>query len=97
MKRNHFRLYIVLAAAVLLTVLAGSSWMGSRAQDAGNALELAWQAARESGAYHYDTTIEQTIRPLPKLENVGLSSREQRFYLEGDTDLMDHSMYLKLW
>ena len=50
-------------------------------------VQAAWQQARQAGAYDYSTTIVQTTWPLPRLENVGLSSSQQRIYLEGSADL----------
>lgn len=56
-----------------------------------------WQQARQAGAYRYSATLIQTTWPLPRLENVGLSSTQQRIYLEGAADLPAETLSMKLW
>nr|MBC8249032.1 hypothetical protein [Anaerolineales bacterium] len=60
-------------------------------------VRAAWQKARQVGVYRYSTSIVQTTWPLPRLENVGLSSTQQRIYLEGQADLPAQMLQMKLW
>ncbi len=62
-----------------------------------NQVDLAWQKAQELGVFHYRTSIVQTTWPAPKPENMGLSSRTDETYLEGETNLRARTMRLKLW
>jgi hypothetical protein len=97
MKIKSSLFHVVFAAVCLLGLTAGIVSTTSRMEEAGDELDKVWQTARDSGAYHYNTTIAQTTHPLPKLENVGLSSKEQRFFIEGDTNLPERAMFLKIW
>ncbi|MFN8471514.1 MAG: hypothetical protein U0822_04785 [Anaerolineae bacterium] len=56
-----------------------------------------WHKATTVGEYHYRTSLVQTMSPLPKLENVGLSNSQERIYIEGETSLPARTMYMKLW
>ncbi len=60
-------------------------------------LQAAWRRAQEAGAYHFATEIVQTTYPAPTLSNVGRSSRQETIYLEGQTDLFSHELFMTLW
>src|SRR5262249_34848521 len=57
----------------------------------------AWRRAEERGAYRMSSDIVQVIHPAATLENVGRSSRTERFYLEGQADLPAATLDLRLW
>lgn len=98
MKRKWWTLLKPLAVVFLLIVLAFTvKQVSSTPPSPEDELRAAWQQARASGAYDYHTTIIQTTWPLPKLENVGLSSKQHRLYLEGQTDLTSRFMQMRLW
>jgi subtilisin-like proprotein convertase family protein len=69
----------------------------ARPEDGAAAVDAAWRRANDIGSYHYTTEIEQTTWPLPKLENVGLGSTTERFYIEGQIDAVAESMTMKVW
>jgi hypothetical protein len=56
-----------------------------------------WQRAHEVGIYDYHTDIVQTTWPTPKLENAGLSSQQERIYIEGSTNRHTDFMQMKLY
>ena len=60
-------------------------------------VQQVWRTAETLGAYHYNTTVVQTTWPVARLENAGLSSSQQRIYIEGETDLAANSMQMVLW
>ncbi|MFT5196347.1 MAG: hypothetical protein ACI85U_003379, partial [Candidatus Promineifilaceae bacterium] len=68
-----------------------------------NDLEQAWQNAVDSGGYSFRADIVQVAVPLAQPENIGRSSREYTFHVEGNTggltssDLTDHSFEMFLW
>lgn len=81
----------------LMAFLLARAALSQASAPGSHALQAAWQQARQAGAYDYSTTIVQTTWPLPRLENVGLSSSQQRIYLEGSADLPAEALTMKLW
>ncbi|MCJ7551290.1 MAG: hypothetical protein MUQ30_16570, partial [Anaerolineae bacterium] len=109
MKRDHHFTYLVLTPILLIILLCARpqpllSMDGAHSNIASSAntaadvmVERAWQKAREVGTYDYAIDIVQTSWPIPTLENVGLTSSEQRVYVEGLIDLPAETMEMKLW
>lgn len=60
-------------------------------------VQAAWRRAQQAGAYRFATEIVQTTYAAPRLTSVGLSSREESLYLEGQTNLPERTMQLVLW
>ena len=107
MKRYRSAQYMLLVLVGLLAVFAaqvGATALGNDAASlvaaahlsAEHQVRTAWQMAQQIGIYHYNTTLVQTTWPLPKLENVGLSSRQERIYLEGQANIPEEQLSLKL-
>lgn len=101
MKRRHL-IPILLSALCILLVPTVSSLQASppaseATHEAYDEVQAAWQRANELGVYHYTSDIVQTTWPLPKLENVGLSSKTDRLYIEGQVDRHADRMNLLLW
>ena len=101
---KHYRLstYVFLVLIGLLAAFfylqdSPPSWASPARISAERQVQAAWQKARRVGVYRYNTTIVQTTWPLPRLENVGLSSTQQRIYLEGQADLPAQMLQMKLW
>ncbi len=88
------RLAVLAVAGSLLlwlaTVFAGPS-------EAQSAVMSAWQQVRAAGAYQFAADIEQETIPLPTAGNVGRSSKTQRIYVEGTTDLNAKTLQMALW
>ncbi len=95
---------LLFSTVVLLLILAAFP-LGTAAESANpfealtprDPVAVAWQRAQSSGAYHFTTTIIETTAPAPALANVGQGSRQQRLYLEGDTDLPARGLQMVLW
>jgi len=60
-------------------------------------VKAAWRRAQDSGVYRFSTTIVQKTHPAPTLANVGRTSREERTYLEGETNLPESTLQMTLW
>lgn len=60
-------------------------------------VEAAWQRARAAGAYSFDADVSQQSIPLTTVTNVGRRNVETRFYMEGDTNLSEQQLNLRLW
>jgi len=99
MKRNHTSWVILLTLSVVSLFGLLARPLGAHAPEitARGEIEAAWQRADELGAYGYTSDIVQTTWPLPKLENVGLSSQTDRLYIEGRVDRHADTMNLLLW
>jgi hypothetical protein len=92
-------LLVVLLFAITLWI---TGWRVLPAGAAGlfpdaNPVAAAWQATMARGSYHFESELIQTNRPRPSIMNVGRSSREQRFRLEGQNDLQATNMHLWIW
>lgn len=103
MKRHHrsrflhtFSCIVVLTAGFLI-LLALLPWKTYSQGSDYAALQQSWQHANQYGTFHYATTIVQTTRPLNTLGNVGLSSKVDRSYIEGDVNRADETMHMHLW
>ncbi|MBU0513105.1 MAG: LamG domain-containing protein, partial [Chloroflexi bacterium] len=107
MKHKRFYFVWVLVFAVTLTFLFYSRFVVQNVQaqkpaliaerTAQHEIQAAWGAARENGYYSYTSKIIQTTWPALRLENTGLSPKTEHIYVEGETNLADEFMYLKLW
>jgi hypothetical protein len=93
--RRLLGLFVVLAVALLLLVLPPWSTFATPAP--ANDLQRTWLTARNLGTYSYHTEIVQVTDPLPVLENVGLHSTEERYYLTGKVDVARRALDFKLW
>ena len=65
--------------------------------DARSQVQAAWARARTSGAYHFTADIVQTTIPLTNISNLGRTSKQQSFHLEGSTNLPQQSLQLAMW
>ncbi len=99
--RPFVRILIALSISLaLLGALGAQTLLKASAVGTNNAttaVEQAWQRVQESGAYSFNSDIVQVTIPEATLSNVGRSSREDRLYLEGETDLRNQAMDLRLW
>ncbi|MBX3010129.1 MAG: hypothetical protein KF832_01435 [Caldilineaceae bacterium] len=57
----------------------------------------AWARAQAAGSYHFTSDITQTTLPLATLANVGRTSRSEKLYLEGQSDLRTAQLEMTLW
>ena len=104
-RRQKTKLFLLLAAllagALTLVALFGLPTIGrAAAGDAATpeaAVVAAWQRVQQRGAYEFSSDVVQTIIPDATLANIGRSSREERLYLEGESNLRLATMDLKLW
>lgn len=60
-------------------------------------LTAAWHRAQAAGSYAFRADIEQIASPAPTVANVGRSAQSDRFTLQGQTDLANQAMDLRLW
>ena len=58
----------------------------AQAQTDNNPLRAAWQKASDIGRYQFRTTLLQTEKPTPRLENIGRQETQERIILTGDID-----------
>ena len=84
-----FALALMMAVPVLVSA-------GEKAEPPDKIVRDAWEKARESGAYRFTSDIVQLSIPAATLENIGNTSHEDRFYLEGYTDLDAQEMRMTL-
>jgi len=90
---NGTALIGIILVMLLLTSPLATALTASPADE----VNAAWKRATEIGVYHYRTSIIQTTWPTARLENMGRSSTEQRFYIEGEADRTNQKLALKLW
>ena len=96
----HIRLaptVLALVLTALLVTLVAIPISAAQASTPTISLSSAWNRARALGAYQFRSQMQVVSDPLPVLENVGLSSKEQQFYLTGSVDTPNQSMQVKLW
>jgi hypothetical protein len=68
-----------------------------QSESARAAVTAAWQRAQVRGSYHFAGDVVQVTVPEATLVNVGRTSRQERLYLEGESDLRKPGANLRLW
>jgi hypothetical protein len=95
------KLWFLAAAAVLLLAALAAAPLASRADSApltpAEAVQQAWQRARDAGTYRFSTDLTAIAYPAPTLANVGRPAREERLHMEGRVDLPARTVLLSLW
>lgn len=86
----------------LLVVLVGALSLGYGRARLARAIEVdpvkaAWERARASGSYHFTSDVVQVTLPSSTISNVGRTSRTDRLYLEGQSDLRANRLEFRLW
>ncbi|MDY7076379.1 MAG: LamG-like jellyroll fold domain-containing protein [Chloroflexota bacterium] len=61
------------------------------------AVTEAWERARATGSYRYTADLVQTTIPKPIITNVGQTSHQSKVHLEGESNLPDRTMHMRLW
>ncbi|MGD8905182.1 MAG: hypothetical protein PVI67_16595, partial [Anaerolineae bacterium] len=83
-------------AILCLTVVVQIAPLRANAVGATGPAE-AWEKARRAGSYEFSADIVQTVTVPPTVLNVGRESSQQRFHLEGATDLLARRLDMSLW
>jgi len=82
---------------LLLTSLIRPAVAAAGALTPEQAVQRAWRAAQDAGAYQFASDVVQTSYPAPALGNVGRSSTRNQLHLEGDVDLPARALTMRLW
>jgi hypothetical protein len=96
--RHHWWKLVVVLALLALLVFVGQPLFSN--QDVGvasNPVVNAWEKARATGSYKFESDITQITIPTAKLTNVGRTSRTEEFHLSGQSDLRAKRLELELW
>ncbi|MCB0003767.1 MAG: thrombospondin type 3 repeat-containing protein, partial [Anaerolineae bacterium] len=90
---------LALAAIALFATMTGSSLsrVFAAPDQARSTVMTAYRQVQNVGAYQFSSDISQEIIPLATAGNVGRSSKTQRVYIEGETDLAARTLQLALW
>ncbi|MEM9775588.1 MAG: hypothetical protein AAF902_13485, partial [Chloroflexota bacterium] len=106
---SHFSTRLWLFPVVVLTLIVSTPRMWSKLQPMLNrsaepaqlspeeVLFEAWQAAIASGTYEYDTTVEHTQYPAPKLTNSGRQPSTDYLAIVGQIDQEQDLLEMTLW
>ncbi len=65
--------------------------------NAADTLKAAWQRARDAGSYQFDGDVTQVTLPTARITNVGRGSKSTQMHVEGQTDVRQNSLEMKLW
>jgi Ca2+-binding RTX toxin-like protein len=87
-------LVLLIAAGALAIGLAARAAVAAAQPDP---VSAAWERARATGSYHFESDITQVAIPSPKASNVGRGSRTTQLHLAGQTDLAAQTMEMRLW
>ena len=85
------------AAITLLTIAALLGLSATAAAHQPDPLAAALQRAPRRGPYAFSTDITQITVPASKVTNVGRTSTTSQMHLEGETNLRDQAMQMRLW
>jgi hypothetical protein len=96
--RPSFRRSAPLAVAVLAGLLVGLAVMPyALAARQPDPVRAAWQRARAAGAYHFTSDVTQLTVPSATVMNVGRSGRTETYHLEGQNNVRDAKLEMRLW
>jgi hypothetical protein len=95
-KHTWGKLSIITLIGVLIAAF-GLSSLFSPAAEARAAVQSVWRNARVAGGYTFRADITQRVVPLASLSNIGRTSRDYQYHIEGTTDLSARALDLKLW
>lgn len=98
-KRNSRRLlaFCVFLFAGLLLLLALAVLPPIVTANDSDPVGAAWERARATGSYHFDSDIIQVTIPRPKVTNIGRKSQTQTLHLTGQSDLRNKSLEMEIW
>ncbi len=101
MKHHRFSLSFIISIIILLSVfgLIAVPFSSQAAPDNSSqaTIQRAWELARLSESYNFTTRLVQTTHPAPSISNVGRSPRVGTVYLEGETDLAEDILLIRIW
>ncbi len=89
---RRFLLLVVIAAAFAMLLIPVF-----RVAAQTDPIAAASERARAAGSYHFTSDVVQVTTPMASVANVGRATREQRIRLEGENDLRQQSMEMRLW
>ncbi len=93
--RRFAALLALLVAALAFTFALRSPIVANAVQT--DPITAAWQKAQASGSYEFSSDITQMTIPTAKIINVGRTSRSEQLHLEGESDLRQKVMEMRLW
>jgi len=97
LKLTDWRLLLIFIGLGLV-LLATASRVRATAKEgtAYDDVQTAWALAQDIGVYRYDASVIQTTTPTLRLENVGLGSAEERYFVEGETNRVDEFFQMRI-
>ena len=99
MTSKQFKYWIIgliLSGIFLLQTVSPVAQAQSNALTAGDAVQDAWDLAKEAAAYRYTSHVIQTTYPAPAIQNVGKPPHVDAFSAVGDYDQIAQQMHLEV-
>lgn len=93
--RPSFRILLFLSLSVAAIAAALFYFLPTQAPRL--QVQQVWNQARTVGGYAFRADIVQTNVPLPKLSNIGRSSKTYTYHIQGKTDLAARNLEFTLW
>ncbi|MFN8446941.1 MAG: LamG-like jellyroll fold domain-containing protein [Caldilineaceae bacterium] len=102
MKPNKLPTHPKFTLFLLLLLLAGASavlffLVPTAYASPADPVSAAWEKARNAGSYHFTSDVTQLTVPVAKVTNIGRSSHSEQLHLEGQNDLRQQRLEMKLW
>ena len=85
-----------LAGIVVLQTVSPTARAAEPDPTATEAVQAAWELAKEAATYHYTSDIKQTIYPAPAVQNIGKPPRIDTFLAVGEYDQIAEKMSLEI-
>src|SRR6478672_4788649 len=95
-KRMQGRLAVVALTGVLI-LIAAMLLLLAPVSEARAAVQTVWRSAQAAGGYAFRADITQRVVPLANLSNIGRTSRDYQYHVEGKSDLATRTLQLNLW
>ena len=90
-------IWLFLILSIGLTITAFNYPSPLKSGDPEGIIENAWVNMQKAGAYSFSTVVEQAVHPAPSITNVGRSADRQIYYLDGNADLVNSKLIMRLF
>lgn len=97
MSKYALKIASLLTLVVVIVLIGGAALAGMvRRYTPHQQVSDAWQMAKLSGAYEFQSEVEQTTNYPPRLSNYARPSLHEQFLVEGSVDESQQTLHLKI-
>src|SRR5437763_13596819 len=97
MKKPIWALRLIAIALSVVLLCFGFVTLSTAASGPRAEVQTTWRNARDAGGYSFRADVTQKAIPVASLSNIGRTSRDYQYHLEGKSALKAHTLDLTRW